>query len=88
MVGILANTNHEPNYLTAYVELTNKLTREQLIEIANNITFNDIGVRGKYCMGIEQNHICNDTLENHLDLDDCIAEIKEIIDWLNINHYK
>lgn len=85
---ILANTNYEPNYLTAYIELDNKLTKEQVIEIPANITFNDIGARGKYCIGIDQNHIWNDTMENHLDLDDCRTEIKKIIDWLLENNKK
>ncbi len=85
---ILVNTNCEPNYLTAYIELVNKLTKEQVIEIPANITFNDIGVRGKFCIGIDQNHIWNDTMENHLDLDDCRTEIEEIIDWLVENNKK
>lgn len=85
---LMADMANCPQYLTGYIELENKLNENQTIEAPISITFNGIGMRGRYCIGIDQNHIWNDNAENHLDIHHCIGELEEIIDWLIINHYE
>lgn len=85
---IMVNNYWGQKYLTAYIELENKLTEEQTINCPISISFNDIGARNKYCIGIDRNHIWNDEADNHLDLDACKYQIREIIDWLVEKQYK
>lgn len=85
---IMVCNRKELPYLTAYVELENNIDSELTASCPVSISFNGVGDRGRYCIGIDRSHYWNYDSNDHLNLPDCRFELKYVIDWLIKNKYK